>query len=89
LAILSFSVLSPFGATDNTLSTDQRFTLRATISVTQNIESVQADLTLPQDYQLAAGLLSQTLSPGQTQVDWQVDAPNQPHNPRPIQVQMQ
>jgi hypothetical protein len=89
LAIQDFSIVDPPGATDDTLSTEQRFRLRVSISVSENIDSVRADLTLPQDYDLVPGFnLTQILPVGQNQANWEVDAPDQPHNPRPIRVRM-
>ncbi|MFQ5822538.1 MAG: hypothetical protein ACE5JB_00600, partial [bacterium] len=90
LVIQDFSIINPAGATDNTLSTEQRFELQASISVSENIDSVRADLSLPQDYELAPGFnSSRLLTSGQENVLWEVDVSDQAHQiPRTFEVRM-
>ncbi len=90
LDILSFNVISPPGAVDNILSTEQTFDIRASLSVSANIDSVRADLSLPIEYSLFPGFsASRLLLPGQSSVTWRVIAPAAPHSfPRVIEARM-
>jgi hypothetical protein len=90
LDIDSFAIIAPAGATDAIVSTDQRFDLQAGLTVSENIDSVRADLSLPVGYALVSGFTSsRLLTPGQETVLWRVVTPALAHQtPRTFQARM-
>jgi hypothetical protein len=92
LTIDNFAITFPDGAIDNVLSTQQDFTVEAQITRSDNLDSVQAELSLPTGgYAAFPGtVLSQALvGSGATTVSWRVLAPDVLHQtPRAIQVTM-
>ena len=84
LKVDSLFVSSPEGAKDDTVSTDQLFTITAKIARTSNIPNIQATLRLPAGYKYRFGADDSTkaLSRNQSQVSWQIQAPGIPTNAR-------
>ncbi|MFQ5708357.1 MAG: T9SS type A sorting domain-containing protein [bacterium] len=94
LFIQNWRVANPPGATDNILSTKQRFDLEATLSVSENIDSVRTDLDLSaaNGYSLTPTFQSSVFldNPNdQERILWTVEATNLPHaSPFPIGVRV-
>ncbi|MCG8608104.1 hypothetical protein MJD09_24350, partial [bacterium] len=78
LVIQNFAIIDPAGATDDTLSTEQDFTIEVDLSVSFNIDSVRADLTRPgDDYTFVTGSSSSALLlPGQETATWRLTVPD-------------
>lgn len=82
LAVDSLYVSAPAGARDDTVSTDQLFTVTAEIGRTPNIPQVTVTLSLPTGFRFRFGPddSSRILARGQTQASWQIQAPAHPTN---------
>lgn len=72
LAIDEFRIVSPAGALDDTLSSEQEFAVQANITRTASIDSVRATLQPPPGISLAPGFtkLTKSLGPGVTSASW-------------------
>ncbi|MFQ5750505.1 MAG: hypothetical protein ACE5HI_00790, partial [bacterium] len=88
LNIDEFRIVSPSGATDNILSTQQKFILQTTISVSENIDAVEVELNLADGYSLDDGFANPViLNKGQNRALWRLQAPDNPHQTaRPFEV---
>lgn len=75
LSVTDFVVTSPDGARDRVVSTQQIFTVTATVTHSSNLTDVQATIILPPGYALRfAGTETKSVQGGT--VSWEVQAPN-------------
>ncbi|MFQ5633028.1 MAG: hypothetical protein ACE5I1_30030, partial [bacterium] len=89
LAPGSLTITSPTGAQDSTLSTDQDFTVQASVSW-QNAADVQAEIRFPPNSGYTVDNLNQPAesqsSSGNETFQWQVTAPSEPRGADNLQV---
>ncbi|MCH8872586.1 T9SS type A sorting domain-containing protein, partial [candidate division KSB1 bacterium] len=90
LAIQSFAITSPSGATDNILSTDQDFIIQATLTSSENIDSVSTELVPASGYSLFPGSnpLVQEIGTGQQTTNWTFVTPSQAHQSRTFELRV-
>ncbi|NOZ60121.1 MAG: hypothetical protein GXO74_00415 [Calditrichaeota bacterium] len=74
IQVETFQIISPAGALDDTLSTEQNFTVKLKAKVSENLDSVRASLSLPPGFGFLIGEDSTKSLPGNS-VQWQVIAP--------------
>jgi hypothetical protein len=76
LIIQDFSIISPDGAKDDTVSTKQTFDIKMSFSASQNLDSIRAKITLPNNYRLEGGFQEDVEVPqGQEFHIWRVVSP--------------
>ncbi|UCF04618.1 MAG: Ig-like domain-containing protein [bacterium] len=73
----ALSIISPTGAVDNVLSTEQEFQLRATFERSLNSDSVRVDILVPSGFMIT-GRTDSTAVGGSIQhtITWTIDAPD-------------
>ncbi|OQX87678.1 hypothetical protein B6D60_03420 [candidate division KSB1 bacterium 4484_87] len=77
IQVEKFQIISPTGAIDDTLSTEQNFVVKLKLNVSENLDSVRASLSLPSGFGFSIGEDStKWLTNNATQ--WQLIAPNAP-----------
>lgn len=74
LGVRSFRVIRPDGARDHVLSTGQNFTIEALLNVSQNLNNVQATLSLRGNYEFRIPN-SATQNVVNDRVEWEIRAP--------------
>ncbi len=88
LSIKSFKVVSPNGAVDRTVSTNQDFRVQVEASASENMTNLWAQVIRPSGYGLGVGVDSvKTLI--NRRADWLLKAPKDPHaSPKWIKVKV-
>jgi hypothetical protein len=88
LSVTSFRIVSPQGATDDTLSTGQEFNVQAVLDVSATIDEIQFELGLPSEYVRISGspILETMQNQGQQMLfNWRLSAPqNADNSARPM-----
>lgn len=74
ISIQSFKIISPQGATDDTLSATQSFQVEVAVNISENLDSVRATLKLPENFGFAIGEDSTKFLPLNRQT-WRLKAP--------------
>jgi len=77
ISVESFEIISPGGATDDTLSTEQSFYVEVQVDPSENLDSVKATIILPGGFGFGIGQDSTKLIPGSTNTQsWELQAAN-------------
>jgi hypothetical protein len=88
LSINSFRITAPTGAIDDTLSTFQDFWVQVNVSASENMDSIWAELTLPEGYGFGIGMNS-VKNLVTNRASWKLKANENPHStPESIKVKV-
>ncbi len=79
LSIKSFKIISPSGATDRTLSTNQDFRVQVEVNASENMTNIWAQIIRPSGYGLGVGVDSVKNIVNKS-ADWLLKAPKEPHS---------